>query len=85
MIDIHGLPGKHDDTLDFAVTFHPHRSRCDQLSPPIVDRAVSNSGDYGFCFDQGKRFNHLFNLANSGWADFYPSELGVCGLAFSDS
>jgi hypothetical protein len=52
---------------------------------PIVDRAVSNSGDYGFCFDQEKRFNHLFNPANSGWADFYPSELGVCGLAFSDS
>jgi thiamine biosynthesis lipoprotein len=52
---------------------------------PIVDRAVSNSGDYGFCFDQEKRFNHLFNPANSGWADFYASELGVCGLAFSDS
>jgi hypothetical protein len=53
--------------------------------PPIVDRAVSNSGDYGFCFDQEKRFNHLLNPENCGWADFYPSELGVCGLGCSDS
>jgi thiamine biosynthesis lipoprotein ApbE len=75
------------------VTFHPHQCRCDRLSPnigrtrtrvPIVDRAVSNSGDYGLCFGQKKRFNHLFNPANSGCADFYPSDLGVCGLAFSD-
>jgi hypothetical protein len=38
----------------------------------------------GFGFDQEKLFNHLFNPANSGCADFYPSDLGVCGLAFSD-
>jgi hypothetical protein len=27
---------------------------------PIVDRAVSISGGYGFRFDEEERFNHLF-------------------------
>jgi hypothetical protein len=38
----------------------------------------------GFRFDQEELFNHVFDPANGGCADFYPSELGVCASAFSD-
>ncbi len=39
-----------------------------QSEIPIVDRAVSTSGAYGFQFDPAGRFNHLFNPV-----------LGTCG------
>ena len=40
---------------------------------PIVDRAVSTSGAYGFRFDAQGRFNHLFDPRTGGCADRYRS------------
>jgi FAD:protein FMN transferase len=40
---------------------------------PIVDRAVSTSGAYGFRFDPQGRFNHLFNPRTGGCAERYRS------------
>jgi thiamine biosynthesis lipoprotein len=40
---------------------------------PIVDRAVSTSGAYGFRFDAQGRFNHLFDPATGGCANRYRS------------
>lgn len=40
---------------------------------PIVDRAVSTSGGYGFQFDPEGRFNHLFDPQNGGCAKRYRS------------
>ncbi|MDE2375732.1 FAD:protein FMN transferase [Bradyrhizobium sp.] len=40
---------------------------------PIVDRAVSTSGAYGFQFDPQGRFNHLFDPATGGCANRYRS------------
>lgn len=40
---------------------------------PIVDRAVSTSGGYGFRFDPEGRFNHLFDPRNGGCATCYRS------------
>jgi thiamine biosynthesis lipoprotein len=40
---------------------------------PVVDRAVSTSGAYGFQFDTEGRFNHLFNPLTGGCADRYRS------------
>jgi thiamine biosynthesis lipoprotein len=38
---------------------------------PIIDRAVSTSGAYGFRFDPQGRFNHLFDPATGGCAYRY--------------
>lgn len=40
---------------------------------PIVDRAVSTSGGYGFRFDAEGRFNHLFDPETGGCAGLYRS------------
>ena len=48
---------------------------------PIVDRAVSTSGAYGFRFDPEGRFNHLFDPATGGCADRYRSVTTVSGNA----
>jgi thiamine biosynthesis lipoprotein len=40
---------------------------------PVVDRAVSTSGAYGFRFDPLGRFNHLFDPQTGGCADRYRS------------
>jgi len=40
---------------------------------PIVDRAVSTSGSYGFQFDAQARFNHLFDPRTGGCALRYRS------------
>lgn len=40
---------------------------------PIVDRAVSTSGSYGFQFDPQGRFNHLFDPRTGGCARRYQS------------
>ena len=40
---------------------------------PIIDRAVSTSGAYGFQFDAEGRFNHLFDPATGGCAHRYRS------------
>ncbi|WP_375308999.1 FAD:protein FMN transferase [Bradyrhizobium sp. A5] len=40
---------------------------------PIVDRAVSTSGSYGFQFDARARFNHLFDPRTGGCALRYHS------------
>jgi thiamine biosynthesis lipoprotein len=40
---------------------------------PIVDRAVSTSGAYGFRFDAEGRFNHLFDPTTGGCASRYRS------------
>ena len=48
---------------------------------PIVDRAVSTSGAYGFRFDPQGRFNHLFDPATGGCADRYRSVTTVSATA----
>lgn len=48
---------------------------------PIVGRAVSTSGAYGFRFDALGRFNHLFNPTSGGCADRYRSVTTVSGNA----
>ncbi|MDN5002172.1 FAD:protein FMN transferase [Bradyrhizobium sp. GCM10027634] len=40
---------------------------------PIVDRAVSTSGNYGFRFDPRAQFNHLFDPQTGGCAHRYRS------------
>jgi thiamine biosynthesis lipoprotein len=59
------------------MTFSSIRLDCTSLVGgwefPIVDRAVSISGGYGFRFDEEERFNHVLNPANDGCGDFYPS------------
>lgn len=40
---------------------------------PVVDRAVSTSGAYGFRFDPQGRFNHLFDPSTGGCAGRYRS------------
>ncbi len=50
---------------------------------PIVDRAVSTSGAYGFRFDRQGRFNHLFDPANGSCADRYRSVTTVSEHATS--
>ncbi|MDE1937278.1 FAD:protein FMN transferase [Bradyrhizobium sp.] len=48
---------------------------------PIVDRAVSTSGTYGFQFDAAGRFNHLFNPSTGGCASRYCSVTTVSRTA----
>ena len=48
---------------------------------PIMDRAVSTSGAYGFRFDPQGRFNHLFNPLTGGCACRYRSVTTVSGNA----
>jgi FAD:protein FMN transferase len=48
---------------------------------PIVDRAVSTSGSYGFRFDPEGRFNHLFDPATGGSAHRYQSVTTVARSA----
>jgi thiamine biosynthesis lipoprotein len=48
---------------------------------PIVDRAVSTSGAYGFRFDPQGRFNHLFNPSTGGCASRYRSVTAVSRAA----
>lgn len=48
---------------------------------PIVDRAVSTSGSYGFQFDSAGRFNHLFDPPTGGCAGRYRSVTTVSANA----
>ncbi|WP_316226539.1 FAD:protein FMN transferase [Bradyrhizobium sp. SZCCHNS3052] len=48
---------------------------------PIIDRAVSTSGAYGFRFDPRGRFNHLFDPHDGGCAQRYRSVTTVAGNA----
>ncbi|WP_257170525.1 FAD:protein FMN transferase [Bradyrhizobium sp. SRS-191] len=48
---------------------------------PIVDRAVSTSGAYGFRFDPQGRFNHLFDPHDGGCAQRYRSVTTVAANA----
>jgi thiamine biosynthesis lipoprotein len=48
---------------------------------PIVDRAVSTSGGYGFRFEPEGRFNHLFDPATGNCANRYRSVTTVSGNA----
>ncbi|MCA6107095.1 FAD:protein FMN transferase [Bradyrhizobium cenepequi] len=48
---------------------------------PIVDRAVSTSGSYGFRFDARACFNHLFDPSNGGCAERYRSVTTVAADA----
>ena len=48
---------------------------------PIVDRAVSTSGGYGFQFDSRARFNHLFDPRSGGCALRYRSVTTVARSA----
>ncbi|WP_298252925.1 FAD:protein FMN transferase [Bradyrhizobium sp.] len=51
----------------------PDVVRRTQTVLPIIDRAVSTSGAYGFEFDPAGRFNHLFDPRTGGCADRYRS------------
>ncbi|WP_375157889.1 FAD:protein FMN transferase [Bradyrhizobium sp. RDT46] len=48
---------------------------------PMIDRAVSTSGSYGFRFDAEGRFNHLFDPATGGSAHRYQSVTTVARSA----
>jgi FAD:protein FMN transferase len=48
---------------------------------PVVDRAVSTSGGYGFRFDAAGRFNHLFDPRTGGCAGLYRSVTTVSRTA----
>jgi thiamine biosynthesis lipoprotein len=48
---------------------------------PVVDRAVSTSGGYGFRFDAAGRFNHLFDPRTGGCAGRYRSVTTVSRTA----
>ncbi|QOZ55426.1 FAD:protein FMN transferase [Bradyrhizobium sp. CCBAU 53338] len=52
-----------------------------QATLPIIDRAVSTSGAYGFRFDPTGRFNHLFNPATGACAHLYKSVTTVARSA----
>lgn len=48
---------------------------------PVVDRAVSTSGSYGFRFDPQGRFNHLFDPSSGGCAHLYRSVTTIAANA----
>jgi len=48
---------------------------------PLVDRAVSTSGAYGFRFDPSGGFNHLFNPATGACASLYRSVTTIADTA----
>src|SRR5262249_15330772 len=48
---------------------------------PVVDRAVSTSGSYGFQFDPQGRFNHLFDPASGACGHLYRSVTTVGATA----
>jgi thiamine biosynthesis lipoprotein len=48
---------------------------------PVVDVAVSTSGAYGFRFDPGGRFNHLFDPANGACGHLYQSVTTIAETA----
>lgn len=48
---------------------------------PVIDRAVSTSGAYGFQFDPQGRFNHLFDARTGGCARRYRSVTTVATTA----
>jgi len=56
----------------------PERS---QAVFPIVDRAVSTSGAYGFRFDPTGRFNHLFDPATGACSQLYRSVTTIAETA----
>jgi thiamine biosynthesis lipoprotein len=63
-----------------AIEDPEHTGRTDALLP-IVDRAVSTSGAYGFRFDPQGRFNHLFDPHSGGCAQRYRSVTTVAANA----
>jgi len=48
---------------------------------PVVDRAVSTSGAYGFRFDPSGRFNHLFDPATGVCGHLYRSVTAIAETA----
>lgn len=52
-----------------------------QTTLPIIDRAVSTSGAYGFRFDPKGHFNHLFNPETGGCCELYRSVTTVARSA----
>lgn len=59
----------------------PQRPDRIQTVLPVVDRAVSTSGGYGFQFDPQGRFNHLFDPANGVCGHLYRSVTAVGATA----
>lgn len=55
----------------------PERPDRIQAVLPVVDRAVSTSGGYGFQFDPQGRFNHLFDPASGVCGHLYRSVTAV--------
>ena len=52
-----------------------------QAALPIVDRAVSTSGAYGFRFDPAGRFNHLFDPTSGACGHLYRSATTIAETA----
>ncbi|WGD55029.1 FAD:protein FMN transferase [Bradyrhizobium sp. CB1650] len=52
-----------------------------QARLPIVDRAVSTSGAYGFRFDSAGRFNHLFDPRTGACGHLYRSVTTIAETA----
>jgi thiamine biosynthesis lipoprotein len=59
----------------------PDRPGQVETTLPVVDRAVSTSGGYGFRFDPAGRFNHLFDPQSGGCAGRYRSVTAVARRA----
>lgn len=59
----------------------PERPDRIQAVLPVVDRAVSTSGGYGFQFDPQGRFNHLFDPAKGTCGHFYRSVTAIGATA----
>jgi thiamine biosynthesis lipoprotein len=59
----------------------PERTGQIETTLPVVDRAVSTSGGYGFRFDPAGRFNHLFDPQSGGCAGRYRSVTAVARRA----
>jgi thiamine biosynthesis lipoprotein len=74
--------GSHPDGRPWEIGIaDPERSGRTQSVLPVIDRAVSTSGGYGFCFDPQRRFNHLFDPASGGCGHRYRSVTTVSATA----
>jgi thiamine biosynthesis lipoprotein len=69
-----------DQPWEIAIDDPEHPGRAAAMLP-IIDRAVSTSGTYGFRFDPGGRFNHLFDPHNGRCAERYCSVTTVASDA----
>lgn len=71
-------PDGHPWEVGIADPEAPERT---QAVLPIVDRAISTSGAYGFRFDPAGRFNHLFDPATGACGQLYRSVTTIAETA----